>query len=307
MENLGGSPPAFLVGAGRSGTTLLYKLLAAHPLVGYLNNYLTRLPRFDSVILGNRLLQDHYTLKRRAWFDDRGGAFLGGRRHRPGRWFPTPEECEPFYKRCGFPEMVPSNWVPTAETQSRARRLFGRIRQLNGTPLLLSKRTANNRRIPALHATFPDSRFVVLHRDGRAVAQSLVQVHWWDDHILYWDGRTPRELVRRGADALDLAAQNWAHEVRDMSAGLACIPASQVIYLRYDELLTEPGAQLRRVLTFLGVDPDYSPGYWQLIATLNLRYQGEHWQPRWTAEQRARVEAVQADILAAVGYLGDLR
>lgn len=299
--------PAFIIGAGRSGTTLLYKLLAAHPHVGYLSNYLTRAPACDSVLLGNRLLRHRYADMRRAWFDDRGGAFLGGQRHRPGRWLPSPEECEPFYQRCGFPDIVPAQWLPTAETQARARRLFRRAARLNGTPLLLSKRTANNRRIPALHATFPRSRFVVLQRDGRAVAQSLVQVHWWDDHTLYWDGRTPRDLVSRGADPLELAAQNWVHEVNDVALGLACVPAEQVLRLRYDELLTAPRLQLARILSFLGVDPGGSPEYWHFVESLHLHYRGERWQPRWSAEQRCRVEAQVAEALAALGYAGDLR
>ena len=38
-------PPTFLIGAARSGTSLLYKGLCLHPDAAYFNNYLRRLPR----------------------------------------------------------------------------------------------------------------------------------------------------------------------------------------------------------------------------------------------------------------------
>ena len=41
-EQMTGARVAFLVGAGRSGTTLLYKLLCLHPQVAYISNYENR-------------------------------------------------------------------------------------------------------------------------------------------------------------------------------------------------------------------------------------------------------------------------
>ena len=46
--------PVFLIGAPRSGTSLLYKCLALHPDLGYISNYNERLPRWESVSLLNR-------------------------------------------------------------------------------------------------------------------------------------------------------------------------------------------------------------------------------------------------------------
>ena len=47
--------PVFLIGAPRSGTSLLYKCLALHPDLTYISNYNERLPRWESVSLLNRI------------------------------------------------------------------------------------------------------------------------------------------------------------------------------------------------------------------------------------------------------------
>ena len=41
-----GEQVAFLVGAGRSGTTLLHKLLCLHPQIAYISNYENRFAGF---------------------------------------------------------------------------------------------------------------------------------------------------------------------------------------------------------------------------------------------------------------------
>ena len=47
--------PVFLIGAPRSGTSLLYKSLALHEGFGYISNYNERLPRWSAVSALNRL------------------------------------------------------------------------------------------------------------------------------------------------------------------------------------------------------------------------------------------------------------
>ena len=47
--------PVFLIGAPRSGTSLLYKSLALHEGFGYISNYNERLPRWSAAAALNRL------------------------------------------------------------------------------------------------------------------------------------------------------------------------------------------------------------------------------------------------------------
>ena len=90
---------AFVVGAGRSGSTLLYKLLCLHSDVAFINNYDIRLP----LALSNwvtRRFDDQAERKRAAWFNDAGNAYFVSRPLQK-RFFPTPAEGETIYTRSG--------------------------------------------------------------------------------------------------------------------------------------------------------------------------------------------------------------
>ena len=50
-----GTAPVFLIGAPRSGTSLLYKCLALHGSSSYISNYNERLPRWEVTAYLNRL------------------------------------------------------------------------------------------------------------------------------------------------------------------------------------------------------------------------------------------------------------
>jgi hypothetical protein len=285
--------PAFLLGPGRSGTTLLYKLVSAMPDVGYLSNYNARFPRTPSWAVLGRLFDSAFGLKRFAWFQDEGGAYFNEGRTWLRRIVPTPVEAEPVYRACGVPEVEGLDTPMDAASVGLLQRRFAAIAAAGGWSVIVSKRTANNRRVAQLLQAFPDARFVCLLRDGRAVARSLVRVHWWADHTLFWCGRTPRALVAQGEDELTLAALNWVEEMAVMEAGMRLIPPGQRLDLHYDELLAAPRACLARVHEFLGTGNVLPPAYWAFIESLGLRPAAPDWLTRMPAEERDRIEAVQ--------------
>jgi hypothetical protein len=291
-----------LLGAGRGGTTLLYKLLAMHPQVGYLSNFLERAPAFPALAVLHRALRGRYEWARSAWFKPEGGAYLGGHDRRLSALVPTPAEGEAVYRHCGVPLFPDPDVRPDAAACARLRQRFESVRRAAGATVMVAKRTANNRRIPWLEAAWPDVRYVHLLRDGRAVAHSLVAVHWWSDHRLFWAGKTPRELAREGHDELDLAARNWVEEVDLIERGLRVVPATRIREVRYEQLMLDPMRTLREVLAFGGLDPDPDPGYAGAVGSLNLAPKAEAWQRRWTPEQLGRVEAIQSRHLARWHY-----
>lgn len=289
--------PTFLLGPGRSGTTLLYKLVAAMPDVGYLSNYNARFPRTPLWGLAARPISHAFGVKRFAWFQDEGGAYFNEGRPWQQRIVPTPVEAEPVYRSCGIPADEGLDRPLGAEAVERLRKRFRDIAAATGRSVLVSKRTANNRRVAQLLQAFPDARFVCLLRDGRAVARSLVRVHWWLDHTLFWCGRTPRSLVSEGQDELVLAAQNWVEEMAVMEQGMRRIPSVQRMDLRYDELLADPRACLARVHAFMQTGRELPSAYWAFIDSLALRSTAADWLARMPADERSRIEAVQRDTL----------
>ena len=52
----------FILGTGRSGTTIVFRMLASHPELGWFSNYEERFPRVPQFALASRLL-DHVRRK----------------------------------------------------------------------------------------------------------------------------------------------------------------------------------------------------------------------------------------------------
>lgn len=293
----------FLLGAGRSGTTLLYKLLSAHRDIAYLSSYQNRWPAWPSLALMHRLLNHFPEFKREAWFKKEGGAYFNERRAWQQFIIPTPTEAEPIYQSCGLPLTPDSNFQPNYQLAACLNAKFERIRILTGAKVLLTKRTANNRRISALTHIFPAAKYIHLVRDGRAVAYSLPRVAWWDDHMLYWAGKTPKQMVSEGADPLMLAATNWVEEMKSLEAGLPLIESARLLEVRYEKLLENPLEEIRRMVEFIGLGVRLPDQFRQLVESLQLKPRAESWCENWSDEEKWHVNEVQSAILQRWGYV----
>lgn len=289
---------AFIVGAGRSGTTLLHKLLCLHPQVAYTSNYehhLWWLP----VGFVHRLMADRIETRRRAWFDPAGNAYFVDR---PllSRWIPAPAEGESVYARCGIPLIPQPGYRAGPQTADCLRQAFARIRRRAGARLVIAKCTANNRRIPVLDTAFPEARYIHLIRDGRDVACSLSRVAWWNQHTVWWDGRTAAQMEHDGTARSLICARNWVRELEAVFEGLSPIADDRVLQIRYEALVREPLSQLEAILAFLGLGA--TPSYRRAVQALNLQRRTGDRACDWTPEERRQAQCEQQAMLARLGY-----
>ncbi len=290
---------AFLIGAGRSGTTLLYKLLCMHREVAFISNYHERMPWMPSGIVA-ALCADRVRVGMSAWFKPAGNAYFTSRPWRK-RLLPTPVEGEAVYRYCGIPLFPDADYVPDDETCGRLRARFSEIRKRMSARIMLSKRTANNRRITALATAFPDARFIHMIRDGREVTASLATVEWWDRHRLWWDGRTAAQLEESGVPRLAIAARNWAREMTAIQRGLDQVPKSRVMTVRYEEMLADPHAHIDRILRFLDLErrSDLSTAISELHLRCGVISQSEF----WSSSQAGMVMDEIGPMLGRFGYI----
>lgn len=92
------------------------------------------------------------------------------------------------------------------------------------------------RRLPEIRRIFPGARILLLYRDGRDVALSLSRVPWMhadlyvDFAVWLWYYRLQRKAQRR----------SWPN----------------LLYIRYEDLVTDPERTLSAVLDFLGLPYD---------------------------------------------------
>ena len=291
----------FVVGAARSGTTLLYKALCLHPDAAYFNNYLRRLTGHPSASIANRIARHTPRVRQRLWFKGGSNAYAYSRRRSLlTRLYPMPVEGEPAFARCGIGEFEVGQRVTPAQKWALRRTVAGVLRWGGGS-CFVNKRIANLRHIRLLAEVFPAARFINITRDGRPVALSLSKVDWWERRVVWWFGGTPQAWREQGRDAWELCARNWVEEVRAIEEAFANVDPTRVLRVTYEELVADPVDIVQRVAEFAGLSDD--PGWRAEIGRLRVNNRNDHWRERLPPEAVERIESVQAEELRRRGYL----
>lgn len=147
--------PIFLLGPGRSGSTLLNQLLTWHRDVGYFTSWSNKYPRLWMLAAGSRL---------RSWRLERTGRRI--------RYYPGPTEAYGIWKHC-FRDFWRQCRRPCDDPTgaARARYLVERHLWVQGRSRFLAKLTGPPM-FRFFRSIFPDARFVWVDRDPRAVVLS---------------------------------------------------------------------------------------------------------------------------------------
>jgi hypothetical protein len=275
------APPVFVVGCGRSGTTLLRLMLDAHS---------------DLAIPG----ETHFLIAlwdRRRQFETAGGRLDAEALARSAmsshqfRYWEVPDDAVLQRVRvlppdAGFADTVGALYMAYAD--ERGKRRWG-----DKTPQYV-------RSIPLLARIFDGSRFIHVIRDGRDVALSYLSLRWGPPNV--WR-----------------AARIWRDDVAaGRQAGTALGP-SRYLEVRYERLVAEPEATLRDVCAFLelpfeqgmleyhlvggerlGARPDRADHHGSSIRppTKGMR----DWRGEMPAERIRAFESVAGATLADLGY-----
>jgi hypothetical protein len=277
------NPFVFLVGCPRSGTTLLQRLVDAHPALA--------IPP-----------ETHWIPK---FFLARTGLAADGS--------VTPALLEELLAHRTFGKLE----IGPAELEEMGRdrpqyavlvsRLFTRYAAARGKPLAGDKTPGYARQLPLLHALWPHARFVHLLRDGRDVCLSATN---WQSKLHKLRARFPTWTD----DAVGTAALWWEWHVRTASAAGRVLGPGIYYKMWYEALVARPEQECRRLCSFLDLPYDVSmlrfhegrtvsePGLdakhsWQPI-TPGLR----DWRTQMAADDVERFEAVGGDLLEELGY-----
>lgn len=282
------SRPVFVVGCGRSGTTLLYGLLARHPAFAWFSSYTQRWPARPELAALSRLFRVGW-LRRRGW-----------------RSVPYPAEGHAIFDWCrGGPQ--PGDNAPLSETDMHTdeavalRRVAAAHLRYQGGERFLNKNTRNTRRIRYLDAAFPDALFVHLVREPQATVASLMKVAFWPDLPIWWaNDSTPTELAAAGSDPASVAAEFWRREVEQIVADLSQLDAQRSITMRYEDLVADPVAEVTRVLRF--TDVEVTPAVVEALREQHIASRNVKASDPLDAEQRATVSMLVSPTGQMFGY-----
>jgi sulfotransferase family protein len=251
--------PLFLIGTGRCGSTLIHRLLGHHPDIGFVSILDERLPPFRR--LNGRLNGPAYRASGSA------SRATGGRLpfvELARRAF-TPAEAYGLLTESVSPLIAAPLRDLTAEDASpwisgRLRSLVEERAKAQRAPVFMHKLTGWPR-MSFLRTVFPEARFVYIVRDGRAVANSLLQVEWWHGALgpTGWTfGPLPEayaaEWEESGRSFAVLAGIEWKILLDAYDAACRVVPAEARMEVRYEDFVRSPREHLEQIVSFAGLE-----------------------------------------------------
>jgi hypothetical protein len=279
------NPFVFIVGCPRSGTTLLQRILDAHP---------------DVAVCPETFWVPYF-------FKERIGVTPEGLM--TPQLIPRLLEYYKFHRmKVGRDELEqllrPGEATSYAEFVGRIFDCYGDSR---GKPLVGDKTPDYVRNLPTLHQLWPEAKCVHLIRDGREVCLSAIN---WKRKA----GRFATLYSTWAEDAVGTAALWWEWHVRHGRQGGGAMAPGAYYELRYEELVHRPAEAVPGLCAFLGLPYDPAmlrfhegrtqnePGRDAKAAWLPITPGLRDWRTQMPPEQLERFEAAAGDLLDELGY-----
>ena len=280
-------PFVFIVGCPRSGTTLLQRMIDAHPQLAIANDthFIPQaLKHLDPVALEGDLSQLSLT-------EDLVDRVRTYRR----------------YPRLGLDDSAIDKAAASSSTYPRfVGELYRIFAQMHGKALGGEKTPDYVKCLPLLHGLFPKVKTVHIIRDGRDVALSALQ----------WATKTkgPGKLDLWDDEPVAVCAMWWKLQVGSGLRDARGLPGDAYHELKYEQLVRDPEPILRKVTSFLGLP--FSPrmlafneGKQRNDSRLSAKKAWLGPTPGirdWRSELNSRsielFEALAGDLLSALGY-----
>lgn len=198
----------------------------------------------------------------------------------------------------GAPPQIPEGLSPQHAFRFAVSAPFIAYAEREGKTRWADKTPAYIGHVGRLASIWPDARFVVLVRDGRDVALSVMGVPFGPNNA--W-----------------AAARSWATAIRQGREAAARYPG-RVLEVRYEDLVARPEAEVQAICGFLGLDYSHDmlaiertdrskvvedqagwfTNVWSGITTAAVG----KWRTDLTPRQVEMFESVAGDELRALGY-----
>ena len=306
----GPTRPIFVGGTGRSGTTVLGRLLNAHPDVA------VTVPREVKFLVDRGGVVDAY-----GWATRRGSVRAELRR-RTGRavlrartgpdWVGSPQqvarrlEADWFDRRGpqGQPRGLQRSWSrerlhtfgadylrsfpqdPRAASRLLTAAICDPMAAREGKARWVDTTPTNVVKAGGLAELFPDLRVIHILRDGRDAAASIV-TQWW------------------GPDDIEEALRWWETRLLAAHRGMAGLAPDQGLVMQLEDLAArDRDATLTRILEFLGLRDDESFRAWFDERVTRARSHAGRWRGDVAPERQAGIDRQYAAALARLDAAG---
>ena len=183
----------------------------------------------------------------------------------------------------------------------RMQKIANRIKRqwsfsFDDADILYEKSIANAARIPFLDAYFQPAHFVVIVRNGYAVAEGLRR------------RGNPRKYGHTEFGdkyPIEMCAKQWVVSDEIVSADAAS--ANHVLYLTYEDFCKDPGSNLQSITDFLEIEPlpdEITDKNWEVHGNSSkIRNMNEEGIARLSADEIKAIREVAGGVLGKYGYL----
>lgn len=241
-------PLVFIVGVPRSGTTLLFQLMASYLGVAYPSNVVAR---FWGVPVIGAIAQALLTKLR-------SPSIALQADHGKTSGYASPHEFAWFWQfRSEWPRVDDLDepllrQVDIASIRRDLRCLAGWF----GKPLVLKSLNYCDYQIAWLARQLPEARFIWIRREPIYVVQSVLEsrMRFYGTEQLWWSIR-PRDVDNwREADPIDQVVHQMADISQAIQRDLALLSADRFRVLDYERLVENPQATLQDLSVFLNTE-----------------------------------------------------
>lgn len=239
----------FIIGTGRCGSSLIHEIISRHNNAGFISNIDDRLT----------FLNLHGTLNNFLFRTSIGRLTRkGGIRFAPSEAYRLISDKVSHIYEYSCRDLVADDVSPWL--MNRFQKFFLDRITAQRKKVFLHKYTGWSR-IGFFNRIFPDAKFVHIVRDGRAVANSFLQMPWWNGYQgpecwLYGNlsAQYYSEWMASGKSFVTLAAITWKMLVESFEKSKVCLDVSQYLEIRYEDFLENPREVLQRMLEFCNLD-----------------------------------------------------
>jgi hypothetical protein len=238
----------FVLGTGRCGSTLVEEVLCRHPAVGFVSNLEDR---FGLPVAAGRWNGPLYRRLPAAATQKSRVRYAPSEAYRVLAREVSPVLASPLR------DLTAADVTPWLERRFKA--FFDTRAGAQGTETFLHKFTGWPR-AGFVRGVIPSARFIHVVRDGRAVANSWLQMSWWrgfegPDHW-QWGPLPPTlaaEWEESGRSFVVLAGLLWQILIDSFDAARAAMPRADWLEIRYEDVAAKPRQAFATMLDFCGL------------------------------------------------------
>ena len=289
--------PIIVFGTGRCGSTIFTSMLSTHPQVAWLSGFCDFYPDKPWI---NRLLMHsldyrvvRHLMHLRAVQKKINASECYGFWDHHCHGFSTPHR-----------DLLPTD--VTVKNEQDIHAVLSRMTTRRRRRFLL--KVTGWPRVGFLSKVFPDARFIRIIRDGRAVANSLMNMDFWwgwrGPQNWRWGSLSPahtEEWNRYKQSFVVLAGIQWKLTMDAAERAKRFLHPRDLLEIRYEDLCESPVEMFREVARF--AELDWSPVFEQELRRFHLTNRNPRWEVELTETQQRELNEVLRDYLLRYGYL----